>query len=177
MARAGFCDDCRTGTYFKDTGEQDEDGKLEWACTKKKRDGANCEFVRSFKEDINADCLKCKSTVVFVDYKASDGGLWLCPGCKSAQRLASKMEDLPAKKIPRSKAPAGILADIEKKAFETDFTLVAEDGARIGCHRAILGLRSPVFAKMMGYKEGEKGEATIEEPHEVVKVRYFLIPE
>ena len=72
--------------------------------------------------------------------------------------------------VKPSVPPPGFLNDMAKRAFEPDFHLVAENEVKVGCHKAILGLRSSVFAKMMKWKEGEEGKVEIAEPEEVVKV-------
>ena len=70
----------------------------------------------------------------------------------------------------RPGTPPGILSDLNRKAVTSDFAVVAGDGTRIECHKVILGMRSPVFAAMMSWKEGVAGQVTLDEPAEVIEV-------
>lgn len=74
----------------------------------------------------------------------------------------------PPASCPFPRPPGSVLSDLRNNSVNPDFHLVsAEDGTEVGCHRLILGARSPVLAKMIddtdgGWKEGQNRRTTIE---------------
>ena len=157
--RFSHCRVCQTFTFFDSEGDA-------WKCTNWDKKNKSCGHLRSFDSDRKEHCLTCHCLREFFHC----GGLsWNCKVCLKTKIVSNKPEEV-VQEVKPSVPPPGFLNDMAKRAFEPDFHLVAENEVKVGCHKAILGLRSSVFAKMMKWKEGEEGKVEIAEPEEVVKV-------
>lgn len=83
------------------------------------------------------------------------------------EQLVSKTV-LGAPLMSRKSKPKGLSHDLRRpENVAYDFHLVGgnegKDEAKVGVHRTLLYLRSPVFAKMAGWKEDETRELTLED--------------
>lgn len=146
-SRKAFCKRCKRTTKFRG------DVWGGWECTEVKRNGLPCpQFENELEEDREEFCDHCHATSFFRD---EGNGVWSCSSCRRFATFdnvdVKPIVDLTGpEEISLSASPPGLMSDLEKRAFEPDFHIVAENGAKVGCHKAILGLRSPVFANMMG---------------------------